>query len=109
TLDRNTFVLGITLEKVSLPLRPNARTCRAARIEGKSSRARCGGLVHFTAPTVHPGGDGPLALEIIDLGPSRFVLTYGMFIAQLIVEEVKGVPIQNPSQLQRQTKPSGTR
>jgi dCTP deaminase len=111
-LDPNRFLLGITLERVALPLDApinlQTNTCLAARIEGKSSRARCGLLVHFTAPTVHPGWDGPLALEIINLGPVPFVLKLGMPIVQLIVEEVKGLPSQNPSQFQGQTSPGGT-
>ena len=49
------FILGKTRERIALPIDPNAETCLAARIEGKSSRARFGLLVHFTAPTVHPG------------------------------------------------------
>ena len=64
-------------------------------------------LVHFTAPTVHPGWDGPLALEMINLGPVPFVLKLGMPIAQLIVEEVKGIPAKHASQFQGQTSPGG--
>lgn len=111
-LEPGRFVLGITLERVSLPIDApiniETNTCLAARIEGKSSRARTGLLVHFTAPTVHPGWDGPLALEMINLGPVPFVLKLGMPIAQLIVEEVKGIPAKNPSQFQGQTTPGGT-
>jgi dCTP deaminase len=111
-LDPHRFVLGITLERVALPMdaptNPQTNTCLAARIEGKSSRARCGLLVHFTAPTVHPGWDGPLALEMINLGPVPIVLKLGMAIAQLIVEEVKGIPSPNPGQFQGQTSPGGT-
>lgn len=107
-LSPKTFVLGQTLETVGLPIRPDCSTCLAARIEGKSSRARCGILVHFTAPTVHPGWNGPLTLEIINLGASPFLLCLGMPIAQLIVEEVKGLPAAlNPSQFQGQTTPEG--
>ena len=111
-LEPNRFVLGITLERIALPIEVAVNlatnTCLAARIEGKSSRARTGLLVHFTAPTVHPGWDGPLALEMINLGPVPFVLKLGMPIAQLIVEEVKGIPAENPSQFQGQTSPGGT-
>lgn len=64
--------------------------------------------MHFTAPTVHPGWDGPLALEMINLGPVPIVLNLGMAIAQLIVEEVKGIPIDKLSQFQKQTTPAGT-
>jgi dCTP deaminase len=111
-LEPQRFVLGITFERVALPIDAPANlqtnTCLAARIEGKSSRARCGLLVHFTAPTVHPGWDGPLALEMINLGPVPFVLKLGMPIAQLIVEEVKGIPALKPSQFQGQASPGGT-
>ena len=107
-LERNQFILGMTRERIALPIIPGAKTCLAARIEGKSSRARCGLLIHFTAPTVHPGWDGPLTLEIINLGPSPILLSPDMPIAQLIVEEVKGLPAAlNPSQFQGQATPEG--
>jgi len=107
-LERDQFVLGITHERVHLPIDRNAATCLAARIEGKSSRARCGLLIHFTAPTVHPGFEGRLVLEMINLGPSPILLTPGMFIAQLIVEEVKGIPNdENPSEFQGQLSATG--
>lgn len=106
-LKPNNFILAKTREKVSLPIDKTSPTCLAARIEGKSSRARVGLLVHFTAPTVHPGFKGTLTLEMINLGPANILLSPGMAIAQLIVEEVKGCPIQNDSQFQGQTNPEG--
>jgi dCTP deaminase len=107
-LEPNRFVLALTREVVGLPILPESDTCLAARIEGKSSRARCGVLVHFTAPTVHPGWHGQLTLEMINLGPVPFMLRPGMPIAQLIVEEVKGIPFPNPSQFHGQKSPEGT-
>jgi dCTP deaminase len=101
------FILARTLESVGLPIGDHG--CLAARIEGKSSRARCGLLVHFTAPTVHPGWNGPLTLEMINLGPVDFLLYPEMSIAQLIVEQVLGVPNENPSQFQNQRTPEGLR
>ena len=106
-LEPQTFVLGQTREKVGLPLPKDGDMCLAARIEGKSSRARFGLLVHFTAPTVHPDFSGKLTLEIINLGPAKINLYPGMKIAQLIVEEVRGIPDPNPSQFQDQNRPSG--
>lgn len=100
------FVLGITQERITLPLIPGQSL--AARIEGKSSVARCGVLVHFTAPTVHADWDGPLALEMINLGNAGFTLYPGMPIAQLILETVSGDPEANPSQFQGQNTPAGT-
>ena len=111
TLERLHFVLGRTAEYIDLPINHaeniESETCLAARIEGRSSVARCGVLVHFTAPTVHPGFDGTLTLEIINLGPTSFILRPGMPIAQLIVEEVRGIPFDNPSVFKGQRSPEG--
>ncbi|HJT68265.1 MAG TPA: dCTP deaminase [Pyrinomonadaceae bacterium] len=103
-LEPNKFVLGNTQEKVHLPIEGGL----AARIEGKSSFARCGLLVHFTAPTVHAGFNGTLTLEIINLGNVGIALWAGMPICQLILEAVDGTPEANPSQFQGQTTPAGT-
>lgn len=101
------FVLGQTLERIHLPIDPKRDTCLAARIEGKSSRARFGILVHFTAPTVHPRYNGTLTLEMANLGPVDFCLKPSMRIAQLIVEEVMGIPNTNDSEFHGQTTPEG--
>ncbi len=101
-MEHGQFVLGMTYERVCLPIKAEFDTCLAARIEGKSSRARTGLLIHFTAPTVHPGFAGRLVLEMINLGACPILLTPMMYIAQLIVEEVKGIPRKNDSQFQNQ-------
>ena len=101
------FVLAKTAEIVGLPIPQKGRKCLAARIEGKSSRARFGLLVHFTAPTVHPGWHGPLTLEMINLGAAPILLKPGITIAQLIVEEVSGIPFENESQFHNQRTPAG--
>jgi dCTP deaminase len=106
-LEPNQFILCRTVEKIILPVDPKNQPNLAARIEGKSSRARCGILIHFTAPTVHPGFEGNLTLEMINLGPVPFILTPNMYIAQLIVEEVRGNILLNPSQFQGQITPEG--
>jgi dCTP deaminase len=106
-LKPNHFILAATRERIELPILDGTNTCLAARIEGKSSRARFGVLIHFTAPTVHPGFEGTLTLEMINLGPAQFVLKPGMRIAQLIVEEVKGCPNANPSEFRGQGTPAG--
>lgn len=105
------FILARTVERVELPIdHPEsvaAGVCLGARIEGKSSRARVGLLVHFTAPTIHPDFRGTLTLEMINLGPADILLWPGMAIAQLIVEEVKGIPFKNPSSFQGQNTAAG--
>jgi dCTP deaminase len=100
------FILGRTLERVELPT-DKGTPHLAARIEGKSSRARAGLMVHFTSPTVHPGWFGPLTLEMINLGPMTLLLRPGMHIAQLIVEEVRGEIFLNPSEFHGQSTPEG--
>ena len=106
-LKQGQFTLGATIERITLPILPNGKSL-AARIEGKSSLARCGLLVHFTAPTVHAGFDGTLTLEMINLGVVDISLFPGMAIAQLILESILGDPQANPSQFQGQTTPAGT-
>jgi len=64
-LKPNQFVLGRTLEWIELPIFSDSPTCLSARIEGKSSRARFGLLVHFTAPTVHPGFQGTPGFKVL--------------------------------------------
>lgn len=102
----NRLVLGRTLEKVSLPITADGQAL-AARVEGKSSYARCGLLIHFTAPTIHAGFTGTITLELINLGPCNISLYPGAPICQLILEEVRGVPFRNDSQFQNQARPGG--
>jgi len=100
------LVLANTLERVELPI-IEGMPALAARVEGRSSFARCGVLVHFTAPTIHAGFSGRITLELINLGPLPILLFPSMYICQLIVEEVGGVPLRNDSQFQGQLQPSG--
>ncbi len=102
----NKFVIANTYEKVDFPFELK-RQCYSARVEGKSSLARCGLLIHFTAPTIHAGYAGPITLEIINLGPVDFLLHPMMFICQLIIEEVRGCPTDAPNQFKNQINPVG--
>ncbi|MDB5339922.1 MAG: dCTP deaminase [Planctomycetaceae bacterium] len=106
-LDRNVFILATTREEISLPIPDVGDRCLGARVEGRSSLARLGLLVHFTAPTIHPGFNGRITFELINLGPAPILLRVGMAIAQLIVEEVRGIPFWTPSQFHGQSAPEG--
>ncbi len=99
------LVLAQTMEQIGLPLCDDQ--CLAARVEGRSSFARCGLLVHFTAPTIHAGFAGHITLEMMNWGPYAINLYPGMSICQLIVERVEGTPLSNESQFQDQTTPGG--
>lgn len=83
------FVIGKTLESIQLP------THLSARVEGKSSLGRLGLAVHITAPTVHAGWQGPLALEMRNLGPFKLELKKGMEVCQLVIERL-GKPTSQP-------------
>jgi dCTP deaminase len=102
------LILGKTHERVALPICGDGE-CLAARIEGRSSYARCGLLVHFTAPTIHAGYDGTITLELCNLGTASIALYPRAPICQLIVEAVSGIPFRNDSQFQGQVDPGGTR
>lgn len=98
-LKAKAFVLGFTKEIVQLPVQSRI----AARVEGKSSLARIGVGVHVTAPTIHAGfGVDPrnpenrgtvIQLEIFNLANWSVILDSGMRICQLVLEEVREVPI----------------
>lgn len=112
-LDRNRFILGMTLESIRLALpdtlpEPIAqRGCLAARVEGKSSLARFGLLIHFTAPTIHAGFEGHITLEMMNLGPAPIRLRTGMPVCQLILEPVQGFPLGSGGQFSGQRDPAG--
>jgi dCTP deaminase len=106
SLNPSKFVLAKTLERVELPLIDDA-PCLAARVEGKSSYARCGLLVHFTAPTIHAGYAGTITLELINFGALPISLFPGAPICQLIIEQVLGKPFRNDSQFQDQSRVGG--
>lgn len=97
------FVLGRTREKVGLPLAGGL----AARIEGRSSFARTGLLIHFTAPTIHANYTGTITLEMINLGAMPLKLKPGLRVCQLIVETVQGDILPADSQFQGQTTTVG--
>jgi len=107
-LEPHRFVLGQTIEFVSFPILTD-QTCLAGRVEGKSSLARCGLIIHLTAPTIHAGFAGKITLEMINLGHNSIVLYEGMDICQLIIEAVDGTPTEKLSQFHGQTRPSGVR
>lgn len=94
-----------TLSKVSLPIDSQI----AARVEGRSSLARLGLMVHLTAPTIHAGFAGRITLEVINHGPFHLRLVpRKTMICQYIFECVKSKPgMQITTQFQGQTTPAG--
>ncbi|MEZ5100352.1 MAG: dCTP deaminase [Thermoleophilia bacterium] len=71
------FVLGSTLERISIP------DDLVARLEGKSSLGRLGLLIHSTAGFIDPGWDGHVTLELSNVANLPITIYYGMKIGQL--------------------------
>lgn len=76
------FVLGSTLEKITIP------NNMVARIEGKSSLGRLGLLIHSTAGFVDPGFSGNLTLELANVSRLPITLYYGMRIGQISFQKM---------------------
>jgi dCTP deaminase len=83
------FALGSTLETVTIP------DDIVARIEGKSSLARYGLLIHSTAGFVDPGWSGNLTLEFSNVGILGITLYYGMKIGHISFTQLS-TPAENP-------------
>lgn len=104
-----TFVLGSTLESVTLP------DDIVARVDGRSSLGRLGLLVHATAGYVDPGWTGKLTLELSNQSQMPIALYYGMKISQISFLRMS-TPVDRPygseglaSKYQGQTGPTPSR
>ncbi|MBI4159609.1 dCTP deaminase [Candidatus Wolfebacteria bacterium] len=84
-LHPNEFVLGATIEKISLP------QDIAARIDGRSSLGRLG-LIIQTAGHIDPGFNSNITLEIANIGRLPIILWYGLRVCQLVFE-----PLSSPT------------
>lgn len=71
------FVLGSTLERVTIP------DDLVARLEGKSSLGRLGLLIHSTAGYIDPGWDGMITLELSNVARLPITIYPGMPIGQI--------------------------
>ncbi|MEM0473425.1 MAG: dCTP deaminase [Candidatus Aenigmatarchaeota archaeon] len=78
----NEFVLGVTKETIELS------NDIAARIDGRSSLARMGIIVHSTAGRVDPGFTGKLTLEISNIGRLPVYIYPGMRFCSLVFEQI---------------------
>ena len=89
--DEETFVLhpgelalGITLESISLP------DDLVGWLDGRSSLARLGLMVHVTAHRIDPGWDGNIVLEFFNSGKLPLALRPGMGIGAMSFETMSG-------------------
>jgi dCTP deaminase len=103
------FVLGQTLERVTLP------NDLVARLEGKSSLGRLGLLIHSTAGFVDSGFSGNLTLELSNVANLPITIYYGMPIGQISFMRMDS-PVERPyggdetgSKYQGQAEPTPSR
>jgi dCTP deaminase len=83
------FVLGQTLERVTLP------DDLVARLEGKSSLGRLGLLIHSTAGFVDSGFSGNLTLELSNVANLPITIYHGMPIGQISFMRMDS-PVERP-------------
>jgi dCTP deaminase len=103
------FVLGQTLERVTLP------DDVVARLEGKSSLGRLGLLIHSTAGFVDSGFSGNLTLELSNVANLPITIYHGMPIGQISFMRMDG-PVEHAygsgdtgSKYQGQAEPTPSR
>jgi dCTP deaminase len=77
-LARGDFALASTVESVKIPYH------MVAQVNGKSSLARRGLVVHQTAGFIDPGFQGQVTLELTNVSMNPIRLTVGMKICQLV-------------------------
>ncbi|CAL4318860.1 dCTP deaminase [Buchnera aphidicola (Chaitophorus sp. 3695)] len=79
------FVLALTIEKISMP------NDLIGWLDGRSSLARLGLMIHMTSHRIDPGWNGKIVLELFNAGNFILALTPGMFIAALSFEVLSGI------------------
>ena len=101
------FLLWMTREKVGTPKKNADLICF---VEGKSTKARAGMVVHLTSPNVHSTWIGNIVLEIVNFGPFDLVFHEGDAVAQLTVCRISSPPgkgVEGTSLTNGQTEVSG--
>ncbi|MEX2028303.1 MAG: dCTP deaminase [Candidatus Curtissbacteria bacterium] len=101
-LEPGAFAIAATKEVLKLP------SDIVGRLEGKSSLARLGILVHSTAARFDPGWNGAPVLELGNLGPKPAILYCGMPICAFTFEKI-GAGVRMPYEGSRSDRYSGSR
>jgi dCTP deaminase len=78
------LIHGMTAERIALP----NNIC--GRIEGRSSLARIGLMVHITAGLIHPTSKGNQVLEIANMSDRDLLLRPGTRICQIVFQRMVG-------------------
>ena len=101
-LEPGSFAIASTREVLKLP------SDIIGRLEGKSSLARLGIIVHSTAARFDPGWNGAPVLELGNLGPKPAILYSGMPICAFTFEKI-GAPVKMPYEGSRSDRYSGSK
>ena len=94
------LALGVTIERISLP------DDMAGWLDGRSSLARLGLMVHITAHTIDPGWDGRITLEFYNSGRFPLALRSGMRICAMSFELLSS-PTSKPYRAKKGAKYTG--
>lgn len=91
------LALAVTLETVTLPANI------VGWLDGRSSLARLGLMVHVTAHRIDPGWQGKIVLEFFNSGKLPLALRPGMTIGALNFERLSG-PVARPYNKRKSAK-----
>lgn len=83
------FLLGSTMEHIHVPFD------LMGHVEGKSSIARLGVMIHVTAGFIDSGFNGNVTLEIFNCSDKEFELFHGDTICQIAFETLSS-PVETP-------------
>lgn len=83
-LKRGEFCLGVTRERIRVPVD------LVGYLDGRSTLARLGLMVHVTAHRIDPGWDGNIVLEFYNCGIDDILLVGGSVIGAVSFETLVG-------------------
>jgi dCTP deaminase len=91
------LALGVTVERITVP------NDLVGWLDGRSSLARLGLMIHITAHTIDPGWDGHITLEFANIGRFPLALRPGMRICAVSFEPLSG-PTSKPYRVKQSAK-----
>ena len=91
------LALGVTVERITVP------DDVVGWLDGRSSLARLGLMIHITAHTIDPGWDGRITLEFANIGRFPLALRPGMRICAVSFEPLSG-PTSKPYRVKQGAK-----
>lgn len=98
TIKPDRLLLGRIYEKFAMPVQS------AGEIEGRSSFARMGLMVHCTGDFINPGYRGHMPLQLVNLGPNAIKVFPYVPICQLKLVRLSGRPARLYGERELQSK-----